>query len=538
MPAFLQLWPLAAAFASGVLMALCYAPWKLGGLAWVALVPILGALLIPPCLSRKMAFGLGYLFGAVFFLISLHWLVNVTFPGWILLALYLAIYPALWALFTRWIAKPSGGSRREAEWLDSWSNLGCALLSAAVWVSMEWLRAWVFTGFGWNPLGVALIDNLPMIQMAEFTGTSGISFLLVVVNVLILLTVLRLKAEIRVRRMRPHFDFSIGVALVAVAFAYGVHALLSPPPVQTPLSYVAVQPNIPIHSKLDREQAAAILQKHETLSTAARVSRPDLLIWPEAATPGPLYLDELSRTTVERLHQSLEGDFLLGSVHYDDTGDYNAAILLGPSGNAAQIYRKIHLVPFGEFVPFRDGFPLFAWAVGDLVPDDFDFGQEVVVFDLSRNGLRVAPLICFEDTLGYLVRQFARQGAQVLITLTNDAWFLESAGSEQHRDNAVMRTIETRLPMLRVANTGVTCAIDAFGRETMRLHDGGNTFIEGVMSGEIMVPVSPMPTFFTQFGELFTWLCIALTLATIIFHLLKRRVSARLPSTVSQNDAG
>jgi len=499
---------------SGLMLALSYAPYRLGYLGWVALIPLSAAVLLFPSPRRAglTALGLGYTSGAVFFLISLSWLTTVTTPGWILLALYLAVYPALWALFLRLVAAPL--QNQEQCWLKSSNNLRVALLAAAAWVTTEWLRSWVFSGFGWNSLAVTMIDNLPIIQMADLTGERGIAFLLVVVNLTLLLTIFRLKLEVGRRRMRPHFDFSLGIALVAIVFGYGAHILFSPLPEQKSVTYTAVQANIPIQEKLDRDSAAQILQVHERLSTPALIQSPDLLVWPEAATPGPLYLDRLSYESVDGIRRQLEGDFLLGSVHYEESGDFNAAILLGKAGT--QIYRKVHLVPFGEFVPFRQHFPLFAWVVGDLVPDDFDFGPGPEVFELSRVEVKVAPLICFEDTLGFLVRQFATDGAQLLVTLTNDAWFLQSAGSEQHRDNALLRTVETRLPMLRVANTGVTCLIDPYGRELRRLEDNGNTFVEGVMSGEVAVPVAPPQTMFTQLGEWFTWLCIATTLIAMV----------------------
>src|SRR5213075_2259082 len=173
-------------------------------------------------------------------------------------------------------------------------------------------------------------------------------------------------------------------------------------------------------------------------------------------------------------------------------------------GAHLQIYRKVHLVPFGEYVPGRHTIPLLARVVGDQVPDDFAFGKEFTVFQLTGDKAKVAPLICFEDTIGDLARQFVLRGANLLVNLTNDAWFLHSAGSQQHLTNAIFRCVETRRPMARAANTGVTCFVNQFGRVTqVLLDDTGSTFTEGVLTGEVKVPTEHELTFYTRHGELF-----------------------------------
>src|SRR5438128_1447162 len=186
------------------------------------------------------------------------------------------------------------------------------------------------------------------------------------------------------------------------------------------------------------------------------------------------------------------------------------------------MYRKVHLVPFGEFVPGRHTVPLLARIVGDQVPGDFKPGKEHTVFTLTNGDVQLAPLICFEDTIGELTRQFVLPtetgpGANLLLDITNDAWFLRSAGSHQHLANAIFRCVETRRPMLRAANTGVTCFINQFGRVTQELRDEtGSTFIEGVLTGDINVPTEHELTFYARHGELFAKTCAALTLIAIV----------------------
>ncbi|MEX1118870.1 MAG: apolipoprotein N-acyltransferase [Terrimicrobiaceae bacterium] len=511
---FQKAWPWAAATLSGLLLAMCFAPVGWGSLAWIALTPLVAAVWFSEEPSRFRGlrlFFLGYVCGLVYFVGSLHWLWTVTIPGWLLLGSFLAIYPGVWAVFLGLVAKPRPREGDELPvWFRSRSNFLAAALAASAWVVLEWVRGTLFSGFGWNGLGVALVDNLPMIQFADITGVGGVSFLLVMVNVVAVVTVVRLRMEILRKKMRAHYDFSLTVVLVAAAFSYGARTLLTPPPASEKLTFGAVQANVPISQKRDPAQEDQILALHARLSEFVFVQKPDLLIWPEAATPQPLFLNQKTWEAVRGVAERHDGDFLLGTVHYEERGDFNSAVLLTQRGTDAQIYHKMHLVPFGEYVPLRKSFPVFAWIVGDIVPEDFDFGPTASVLELSSKPFKIGPLICFEDTLAYLARQFVHGGAQVFVTVTNNAWFLRSAGSEQHRANAVFRTIENRIPMIRAANTGVTCAIDRFGRETHRLQEAdGNTFFEGFLVGSVQIASTPSLTFYTRHGDVFTLLCFA-----------------------------
>jgi apolipoprotein N-acyltransferase len=238
-------------------------------------------------------------------------------------------------------------------------------------------------------------------------------------------------------------------------------------------------------------------------------------------------------------------DLLLGSDVFDGDKGYNAAILVPAKGDELQIYRKIHLVPFGEYVPLRHSFPLFAAIAGHWVPGDFAFGTEFVRFKLSTAAVRVAPLICFEDTIGELTRQFvlpekSERGADLLVNITNDGWFLHSAGSKQHLANAIFRCVETRRPMVRAANTGVTCFINEFGQITQKLQDEkGGTFGEGVLVGQVPVPTDASLTFYARRGEFFSEICAGITLAAILALVMGtiRRRQPRSPSDASGADA-
>jgi apolipoprotein N-acyltransferase len=155
--------------------------------------------------------------------------------------------------------------------------------------------------------------------------------------------------------------------------------------------------------------------------------------------------------------------------------------------------------------------------VGDQVPDDFAFGKEHTVFKLTDDKAAVAPLICFEDTIGDLTRQFVLGGANLLVNVTNDGWFLRSAGAQQHVNTAVFRSVETRLPMVRAANTGVTCFINEFGKVTQVLvAEDGSHFTEGTLTGQVAIVAKPELTFYVRHGELFTYICVGIAGLTVV----------------------
>ena len=295
------------------------------------------------------------------------------------------------------------------------------------------------------------------------------------------------------------------------------------------LNVALVQPNIPREEKFSVEFANKTFEQFTRLSTPAleASARPDLLVWPESAMPGPVLGDEQSYRFVMDFSAAAKTDLMLGTIDQDETRAYNAALLVSEAGAHVQIYRKVHLVPFGEYVPGRHTIPLLARVVGDQVPDDFAFGKEYTVFKLTGDKARIAPLICFEDTIGELTRQFVLGGANLLVNVTNDGWFLRSAGSRQHIANAVFRCVETRLPMVRAANTGVTCFINEFGNITHTLLDeNGSQYTEGVLTGQVAVPVRQELTFYVRHGELFAEVCVGLTclvLAVLIVQLVRRR---------------
>jgi apolipoprotein N-acyltransferase len=519
------LWPWLAAMASGCLAAFCFPRFDQEWLCWIALTPLICAVWFSPRRARRQWLrdaALGYVAGIVFFTITFGWLssLGILFGElWLrflpfILSFYLGLYFAAWGWFI--------GLFRNEEFANSRRNLGVGFCGACAWVGLEWIRGWLFSGFGWNGLGVALHADLPMIQITAFTGVAGLSFLIAFSNLMIVLIARRIGGEIGptfAKRIRWEFSFS--VALLVLVFSYGIRTLFRAGAAPAASLYVAaVQPNIPQSEKFDSSFEDKIFARLDSLTTFAAAAQPQLILWPEAATPRGIWDDEINYRFV--INQARRGDFalLIGTLDSDlQLGEvYNVAALLTDRGAHAKTYRKIHLVPFGEYMPLRHSFPLFAMIAGELVPGDITPGRDFHPLDLPSPRVKVAPLICFEDTLGDLTRRFVANGAQVLINITNDGWFLQSAGSEQHLANAVFRAVENRRPLVRCANTGVTCSVDPFGRVDRWL----KPFEQGFAARQIPIPDTLDTTFYTRHGDLFSIACAAAACGCLLLRARRR----------------
>jgi apolipoprotein N-acyltransferase len=553
----LRAWPWLAAIASGLLYTGCFPPFDQAWFCWFALTPLLAAIWFSGENSKRRWLRdllLGYVAGLTFFWTVFSWLTTVTVLGWFLLQFYMAIYLAIWSWFCgllrprlhaapaprrkhQWPPpQPNESPTARIPWLSSLHNLWLALAVAAGWTALEWLRGWVFEGgWGWNGLGIALHLYRPIIQIAEFTGVAGISFLVAFANVIALSSVHRFILESKLRQMRPHYDLTLTMAAVVGLSVYGFQTMQIRQPAIA-LRVALVQANVPREEKFSPIFALKIFDQFSRLSELALKSNPnlDLLVWPESSMPGPVLEDEASHQYVMDFAAYAKVDLLLGAIDQDATHAYNAALLVAEGGKRLQLYRKLHLVPFGEYIPGRNSVPLLARIVGDQVPADFDAGSEYTIFRLTNKDVQIAPLICFEDTIGELTRRFVVKGANLLANVTNDGWFLRSAGSRQHLANAIFRCVETRRPMVRAANTGVTCFVNEFGRVTQILTDEhGNQFTDGVLSSDVAVPTERQLTFYAQHGELFAQGCAGVSLVVSIFVLV-RLVLRRRKNSVAE----
>ena len=509
-------WPWLAAALSGVLLSLCFAPWNQPFLIWVSLLPLIAALWsTPPEAPWWKAPLLGYTSGVVFFTATFYWLSELAdlfdspalFGLPLLLAIYLALYPAIWAWLVTTPPKPAQTNAG-----SSLRNITFAMRAACAWVALDWLRGWLFTGFGWNTPGVALHENLALIQIADLFGVHGITFV-IVFTTMILALVARRVCQTPSLRTLPNLrgELMTAILLVGLSVSYGLRCVVRTSTKGTfPFRVLAVQPNIPQEEKFDAQEEDAVLKKIDSLMQVVGAIQPpaDLVLWPEAATPRGMFADEANHEFTLRQREQGNAPLLLGTLEpapsisggSDDLQEYNSAVLIDGKNAPVQSYRKRHIVPFGEFLPFRDWLP--RW-VRLLVPGDLAPGTDENLLFLEKPALRIGALVCFEDSLARESRALVRSGAQVLVNLTNDSWFGSSAATVQHLANAKFRAVEARLPLVRCSNTGETCAVDVLGRIDQRLI----AFTEGVDTFVVNVSSQPEPTAYTRFGDLWIAAC-------------------------------
>jgi apolipoprotein N-acyltransferase len=492
-----QKWILAAL--SGVLLVVSFPNFELTMAAWFALVPLIFAV-------REQNFGgafqLGYVAGAVWFLGSLYWLTHVTVLGYVALCAVLALYVAIWAaLVAKWL--PNGESVL--------ANLAFCAVASAAWVALEWARGTILGGFPWNFIGASQYRLLPLIQIADITGVYGVSFVLGFINASFFFMFAHFARQWRDRaaRRRPHWEFFAAMAIFGASCGYGVLKLRETPTQDVgALDVALVQGNIPQTLKWDPSERPMILQRYADLTGQAALLKPEIIIWPETATPDPLRYDAEIYGLLTNLIAQTDAHFLVGTVDlapFSEPPEYfNAAVFMEKSGDIQNIYNKIHLVPFGEYVPWEKWLPFLRWFTP--ITGSFQSGRELTIFTVPENGEKFGALICFEDVVPNLVRKFVQNGAQFMVNLTNDGWFKESAAPFQHAANAIFRAVENRVPLIRSTNTGFTCVIGPHGN----IIASARAFETGILRVSVPIPPPRAPTFYTKHGDIFAFSCIGL----------------------------
>ncbi|HLF19072.1 MAG TPA: apolipoprotein N-acyltransferase [Candidatus Omnitrophota bacterium] len=475
-------------------------------LSWAALVPFFYAL------ERKGPRGcfiLSFIAGVIFFAGTLYWFIYVTKLGAALLVLYCSVYFGLFGCAYHFVRGKALGIKM--------------IFLPGFWVTLEFARAHLMSGFGWASLGHSQYKNLIFVQLADGTGVFGISFLVVLVNVVVKGWVDQL--------MKKKKDDQLGkVSLILAAFlllvgGYGTYRLQEKTDGET-VSIAVVQGNIPQELKWHEPYWPDIMEKYKILTRQAALDAPDLIIWPETSFPGYVGEHDELFDQLKEFIAELGIPLLLGSVVREDDRYYNSAVLISKEGKMDQRYDKLHLVPFGEYIPFRKFFPFLS----QIVPiADFSKGTQFTLFAVPTKPQRhLAVLICFEDSMGYLSRLFVQQGAQLLVNITNDAWFGDTKAAFMHLQTAVFRSVENRRELVRSTNTGVSCFIDAKGRIKRFVQDknGKQTYVLGHATEKARLHHSK--TFYSHFGDIFSYFCFGAVLGVFFLERLSlKSVSAR-----------
>ncbi|MBM3278611.1 MAG: apolipoprotein N-acyltransferase [Candidatus Handelsmanbacteria bacterium] len=473
--------------------------------ACVALIPLLLALRAG---SFKEGFRYGWACGFIFNLLALYWVAHTqgggaaVVAGTLFMAAYLGLFVGLFAgclslLLRRW--GPLAG-----------------LLAPLLWAGQEYLLSLGELGFPWLLLGHSQAVYPHLIQYAAYTGVYGVSAWVVLVNVLgYLVLSVGLKPGLRLG--------AVGALLVGffVPWYYSAGVLAAPPPAEE-VRVGVIQPNLGME-KWGLDGLELSFCTLERLSRQAAAAQPELLVWPETSLPCYLTMRPQCRERVERLVAELQVPLLTGAPEQDSLTkeQYNAAFFFLPGQAQLQSCAKMHLVPFGERTPFRDAIPLLRdidWAVltGDLGPAEFSPGRERTLFAHPRAPFGV--LICFESVFPDLVRRHVQGGARLLVNITNDSWFGQTAGPYQHAQLAVMRAVENRTPVARSATTGVSLFVDPFGR----VSQATALFTEEARVGAL--PIGRGGTFYTRHGDLFAQLAL---LVSALFLLEAARAASR-----------
>jgi len=493
---------------SGLMLTAIFPPLSIDWLAWVSLIPLLLSLRGK---SSIVAIELGLITGLVHYLTLIYWIIVVLSHygnlnpllssfALLLLCLYLAVYAALFAL----IWNSLKGDRLSSFW------------GACVWVALEYARAYIMTGFPWCLIGYSQYLRLALIQVSDISGVYGVSFIIVLANLILYHALFTPHTQ----RRRPVALRVIFLALLmGCILAYGYHSTkvkTETTATESRIRVVIVQGNVDQSIKWNPAYQKKTVALYRELSIESGGFRPDLIVWPETALPF-FFQDrtDLSREVFD-VARKTDSSILFGSPAYEKDGKgitYHNRAYIVSEDRVLDYYDKVHLVPFGEYVPLRRYLPF----IQRVVPAAGDFSSGKNLRPIRAADLRLGTIICFEAIFPEISRELATQGAQLLVNLTNDAWFGRTGAPHQHLSMAVFRCVENGLSMARAANTGISAFILANGK----IVSESPLFDREVLKGEL--DVNRTTTFYSQFGDIFAILLSALAILRLCWKFGIRR---------------
>jgi len=531
-----------------IIYSLLFPPLSLRFLAWVALVPWAVAVLAS---SRRSAYLFSYLAGLAFMLANLYWIVPITIPGYLSMCAFLGLYWLLSAMALRKL--------RLTLKLPPWLALPIA------WVGSEYLRGVIITGFPWFFLGHSQATLLPMIQIADLVGAYGVSFVLAMTNGWIAQIVLRRWVQAKTFRGTAAIRRSASEAVLCaltvgatIAYGYwrlGQDTMRAGPPV------AVIQEDYPMFVNGDNPNPWQVVESYLVLSTQAAKHKPALIVWPETSLPASINPEWLDRPLdpklkdIDRLKifqkfgrqmrkiitqhvRMTKAMMVIGALSkhprsaevYPQVESFNSAMVFRPDGSYGGRYDKIHLVLFGEFVPFRYSIPwLYRFLNENMTPygrGGYEYslthGKQYTRFDLPYQGrrYRFATPICYEDAMAYVCRRFVkpqdgRKGVDFLVNISNDGWFGRSAELPQHLEICTFRAVENRVGIVRSVNTGVSAFISPAGKIEKLLQVNGRVRgpgVKGYLVGQ--VTLDSRISFYSRHGDWFAILCAGVVLVS------------------------
>jgi apolipoprotein N-acyltransferase len=519
---------------SGAALALAFPNFGWGLLAWVALVPLLLAIEGQPL---NLVFSYGCVQGIVFYGATFYWLA-LTMRRYVHLALVPAagetlLVAAVEAVFV-------GGTLAAAMFITRRVRVPLLATLPIAWAASEWLRSFFPVGFPWNPLGVALHRDLPAIQFSELTGVYGVSALIVLVNVaLYRLAFARQSLGGRLWTGLP----AAALLLAAIAFgSWRIHELDQAPALGK-LRVAMAQGDIPQSLKWNASMLAPSFRVYQRATESLAHDHPDLVVWPETAAafvfqpghayPVPLYLHRDYKERLLTLARDTHEPILFGAPALN-FGRYgvstrNRAYLVSADGRVAGYYDKILLVPFSEYIPFPRIFGYFFHQLVETI-GPLTAGSRQTILDTGE--ARLGVLICYESIFPDFARRAVKAGAEILVNITNDAWYGKTSAPYQLLAMAAMRAVENHTPLVRVGNTGISAVVTPTGRIV------GATRIFTRATEIETVEWKTTGTFYSEFGDLFAEACFALLALGVLLGLLAPLVPRLLTVKSGKRAAG
>jgi apolipoprotein N-acyltransferase len=498
---------------SGILLILSFPKFGTGLMGWVALIPLVYA--IKDVRQLREGFLLGFISGIIFHIGLLYWIAYavvqygnlpyyVGVSAMMLLALYLSVYMAIFASGCIYFRD---------------KHIPLVFAAPVLWTCLEYTKSHLFSGFPWENLGHSQYLCLTLIQISDITGVYGISFMIVMVNI-VLSNALSVKPVNKI----IWYELILVSSVILISCSYGIFridnigtSMKKADSVNTAIIQGNIDQNIKWNPQFQKETVSI----YKRLSLIKGVSGSNLIVWPETATP--FFFQDMNGLHQEVVDIGLNSRswLLFGSPSYKKNGNTlsfsNSAFLISPNGSIQGQYDKVHLVPYGEYVPLRKYFPFF----GKLVAGVGDFAKGSGVYPLPMNNHNLGILICYEGIFPAIARCYKNMGTDLLINITNDAWYGTTSAPYQHLSMVIFRAVENRLYVLRAANTGISAFIDPIGKMTQKTE----LFEEAFLVGKVKYMHDK--TFYMLYGDIFVYLCILACLGCILFSLWRIRYDRR-----------
>jgi apolipoprotein N-acyltransferase len=493
------------AMASGVLFFLSFPKYGFGFLAWIALIPLFWAM--KGAISVRQGLLLGFIAGMIYHVGLIYWITYVVvnygyLPVYLgiilmlLLACYLSLYTALFAagiiLFRQKIA--------------------LFFVAPVLWICLEYCKSYILTGFPWENLGYSQYLNHYLIQFADVSGVFGLSFLIVLVNATLF--------EVLTAKSKKKFILAVVVVLILTGvLIYGFNRsrqvdkiLQNAAQIEVSLIQGKIDQSIKWNDSFQKET----INIYEQLSMQNAPAMGSLIVWPETALPFNYQDINQLQKQVRDISLKTKCWFIFGSTSYekskDDVDYYNSAYLLSPEGEIKGKYNKVHLVPYGEYVPLREVFPF----IKKLTAGMGDFSTGTGYYPLTVDNRKVGILICYEGILPFAARIYKKEGAELLVNITNDAWFGATSAPFQHFSMSVFRAVETRLYLIRAANTGISAIVNPKGEVIAKT----NIFERASLKHN--VKYSNIQTIYVKYGDILVFVCFGLIGLFLVLNFIKR----------------